>query len=205
MEPFNQLTFWLLMLLSYFLGSIPWGLIFSRMFTEEDIRKQGSGNIGATNVRRIAGLKAGLLTLTGDMAKGALPVFLCAVMVESDLAAKELSLALVSLAAFMGHLFSVFLKFKGGKGVATAAGCFLVISPLACLTVVMVFVVVVIFSSRVSPGSIVSALLLPLIIWWTNHSIALSGCSSVIAFFIIFRHIPNIHRLISGTEPTFRK
>jgi glycerol-3-phosphate acyltransferase PlsY len=205
MQPYNALVFWFLLGIAYLLGSIPWGLFFTRMFTEKDIRKQGSGNIGATNVRRIAGVMPGILTLFADMAKGAIPVFFLRVIMESNTVKGELLVALVALAAFMGHLYPCFLKFKGGKGVATAAGCFLVISPLASGMVILVFMMVVGLSNRVSPGSLSAAVALPLVVWWTDQSIPFTGAAAVMAVFIILRHRENIRRIFDGSEPFFRE
>ena len=124
----------LLTVSAYFLGSIPFGLVLTRLFTSIDIRKTGSGNIGATNVRRMAGNLLGVLTLIGDVLKGALPVFLATALVRGEAGnIPEMIIAFVATGAFIGHLFPVYLKFKtGGKGVATAFGCFLVISPWRC-------------------------------------------------------------------------
>ena len=191
--------------LAYLLGSIPFGLVLTRLFTDIDIRKAGSGNIGATNVRRLAGTPLGIATLVGDIAKGAVPVLLAEFLPASELLAQDACLALVALAAFCGHLFPVYMKMKsGGKGVATAAGCLAVISPLAVLVALAAFLLVAIGSNRVSAGSLAAAATLPPAIWLTTHSIAFSASALVIAAGIFLRHSANIRRLIDGTEPGIR-
>jgi glycerol-3-phosphate acyltransferase PlsY len=128
----SELLFGGLLLLAYLLGSIPWGLFLTRIFSGHDIRLKGSRNIGATNVMREAGALPGLLTLTGDFLKGAIPVYLALLAFGSANGSADIFLAGVALAAFLGHLYPLYLKFRdGGKGVATAAGCFAVVSPAA--------------------------------------------------------------------------
>ncbi len=191
---------------AYLLGSIPWGLILTRLFTPVDIRRSGSGNIGATNVMRKAGLKLGIITLAGDILKGTVPVALAASITSANNVWGALFIALVSLAAFMGHLFPVYMKFKnGGKGVATAAGCFTVISPVAMVISILVFIMVVCWTNRVSPASLVSAAVLPVAVWEATHSKIMTGCALIIMIFIYFRHRDNIKRLIAGTEPAVWK
>jgi glycerol-3-phosphate acyltransferase PlsY len=140
-------------LFAYLLGSIPWGVIWTRLFTSADIRQQGSGNIGTTNVSRVAGPTLGLLTFAGDILKGAIPVYLALKFAGQNQGINDFFLAIIGLAAFFGHLFPIFMKFKnGGKGVATAAGCFVVLAPLACLAALSAFIVVLVLSRRVSAG-----------------------------------------------------
>jgi glycerol-3-phosphate acyltransferase PlsY len=187
---------------AYLLGSIPWGLILTRLFTPIDIRQAGSGNIGATNVGRTAGLKFGIMTLAGDILKGAVPVWLAVSITPANDEWGALYVALVSLAAFMGHLFPVYMKFKnGGKGVATAAGCFAVISPVAIIILILVFIMVVCWSNRVSLASLAAAVVLPVAVWKATHSQIMTGCAVITTIFIYFRHMDNIKRLLAGTEP----
>ncbi len=187
---------------AYLLGSVPFGLILTKIFTSYDIRAEGSGNIGATNVRRVAGTALGAMTLAGDFLKGAIPVYIAAVLTGNKGSCSEFYIAVTAIAAFWGHLYPVFLKFKGGgKGVATAAGCFLVISPVSFLAAIMLFAVVIFFYRRVSAGSLVASALLPFAVWTTNHSFLYTFCAVIISAFIIFRHRENIKRLLSGTEP----
>ncbi|MFO7685300.1 MAG: glycerol-3-phosphate 1-O-acyltransferase PlsY [Desulfobacterales bacterium] len=193
-------------LLAYLLGSVPWGLILTRMFTTVDIRRQGSGNIGANNVRRVAGTPLGLLTLAGDLLKGAAPVYLAVRLSGLDPILKAGFVSVVALAAFVGHLFPLYLKLKGGgKGVATAAGCFLVISPVSILAALVVFLLIVCWSRRVSAGSLSAAVALPVAVWWSLRSPVYSGCALLMAVLIVLRHKDNIRRLIIGSEPAIGK
>jgi len=198
-----MLKFFVLPLFAYLLGSIPWGLVITRMFTSVDIRQLGSGNIGATNVRRVAGTTLGILTLTGDTLKGAVPVWLAVTIAGSDVTWAQTYISLVALCAFGGHLYPVFLKFKGGgKGVATAGGCFLVMVPVATIIAILVFIMFVCFWNRVSVGSLAAAAALPVVVWQATHSGIITGCAVLTATFIYIRHKDNIKRLWSGEEPT---
>ncbi|MBW2651526.1 MAG: glycerol-3-phosphate acyltransferase [Deltaproteobacteria bacterium] len=122
----------LLVIGGYLVGSIPTGVVLSKLFGAKDVRQEGSGNIGATNVYRVSGAKLGILTLLGDVAKGTIPVALICSLMDS-----EMWIAAVALSTFLGHLFPLFLKFRGGKGVATALGIFLVITPLVLPCVIV--------------------------------------------------------------------
>jgi glycerol-3-phosphate acyltransferase PlsY len=191
---------------AYLLGSIPWGLILTRLFTPVDIRQAGSRNIGATNVAREAGLKLGIITLAGDILKGAVPVWLAVSIRPANDVWGALYVAFVAVAAFMGHLYPVYMKFKnGGKGVATAAGCFAVISPVATVISILVFIMMVCWSNRVSLASLVAAAVLPVAVWKATHSQIITGCAVITTIFIYFRHTDNIKRLLSGTEPVIWK
>jgi len=197
-----MLKFIILPLFAYLLGSIPWGLVLTRLFTSVDIRQQGSGNIGATNVRRVAGTTLGALTLAGDVLKGAFPVWLAVTITAPNELWGEIFISLVALAAFSGHLYPVYMKFKdGGKGVATAGGCFVVISPMACVVAILVFILFVCLFNRVSAASLAAAAALPVAVWKVTGSGVLTGCAVVTAIFIYLRHIDNIKRLLSGAEP----
>lgn len=200
-----MLKFIALPVFAYLLGSIPWGLVLTRMFTSVDIRQHGSGNIGATNVRRLAGPVLGALTLAGDALKGAVPVWLALTLTGPGDVRGESYIAIVALCAFAGHLYPVFLKFKGGgKGVATAAGCFLVISPAAGIVAILVFIMFVCWWDRVSAGSLAAAAVLPIAVWEASHSGIFTVCAVATTIFIYIRHKDNIKRLWSGTEPTIR-
>ncbi len=191
---------------AYLLGSIPWGLVLTRLFTSINIRQEGSGNIGATNVRRVAGTKLGILTLAGDVLKGAVPVWLAVSLTDSNELWAAFYLSLVAFAAFMGHLYPIYMKFKnGGKGVATAAGCFAVISPPALGVAILVFILFVCGFNRVSAASLAAAAVLPVAVWKATGSGVLTGCAAATSVFIGFRHKENIKRLLSGTEPTIWK
>jgi len=177
-------------------------LVLTRLFTTVDIRRQGSGNIGATNVRRLAGTPLGLLTLAGDLLKGAAPVYLAANVTGLDPIQQAFFVSVAALAAFAGHLFPLYLKLKGGgKGVATAAGCFLVISPMSVLAALIAFLLVLGWSGRVSAGSLSAATVLPAAVWWRLGSPVYCGCAALMAVLIVLRHRDNIRRLLNGSEP----
>ena len=202
MDSFEIAKFAGLVIGAYLLGSVPFGLILTKKFTSVDIRKEGSGNIGATNVRRLAGTKLGIFTLAGDFLKGVLPVFIAGTITGCETEFSELYISVVAAAAFFGHLYPVFLKFQsGGKGVATAAGCFLIISPWAFLASIASFIIVTYGSRRVSAGSLSASVVLPVAVWFTGHSIYYTSCAVIISIFIFLRHRENIRRLLSGTEP----
>ncbi|MCK4467134.1 MAG: glycerol-3-phosphate 1-O-acyltransferase PlsY [Desulfobacterales bacterium] len=188
---------------AYLLGSIPCGLILTKRFASIDIRQKGSGNIGATNVRRVAGTTLGAFTLACDLLKGALPVCLVIyAMAGTDKLMGEIYLSVVALSSLLGHLYPVYMKFKeGGKGVATAAGYFIIISPISCIVAMLTFILFIFLSHRVSAGSLSGAAVLPVAVWLTSHSIPLTACALITAIFIFFRHTDNIRRLLSGTEP----
>jgi len=189
--------------IGYLFGSIPWGLVLTKKFTSVDIRQEGSGNIGATNVRRVAGTWLGILTLAGDFTKGLIPVYLATQMAGTEFVRYEIYGSTVALSAFLGHLYPVFLGFRsGGKGVATAAGCFFVLSPFSCIVCIVIFILVVFFSRRVSAASLSAAAILPIAILVFTQSAIMTGFAVVTSAFIYFRHKDNIKRLVSGNEPT---
>lgn len=199
---------WVLFIVgAYLAGSIPFGAFIARIVARIDITQHGSGNIGATNVARSVGLKWGILTLVLDALKGFGP----AALFQSHFGgvdggpAPALGLAAVALASLVGHQFSVFGRFRGGKGVATALGAYLAISPLACLAGLAVFIVVVRIWDFVSLGSMTAALLGPLLFWLLDGRgpIILSG--GIMALLICFQHRQNIRRLIKGTESKWRQ
>lgn len=189
---------------AYLLGSIPWGLILTRRFPGIDVRRNGSGNIGATNVYRLAGAKRAVPTLLGDVLKGLIPVWI-AVSIAPETVEGDLFCSAVALAAVVGHLFPIYLKFKeGGKGIAVAAGCFMAMAPIACTLSILVFILSVWYFNRVSLGSLIASALLPFTVWITTDSIPITGCAGITAVLIAVRHIPNIKRLLSGTEHKLR-
>jgi acyl phosphate:glycerol-3-phosphate acyltransferase len=193
-----------LILTAYLLGSIPWGLVLTRWVAAEDIRSKGSGNIGATNVARVAGSSIGAITLVLDMLKGGFPAYLALVVIDRIPSLGEELVAVVALSAFFGHLYPVFLKFKtGGKGVATALGCFLVISPGACSCALVVFCFTVWRFRYVSAGSLAASATLPVFTILWGNSPWFTFAAAVMAVFIFIRHAANIKRLRKGTEPVF--
>ena len=187
----------ILTLLSYLLGSIPAGFLVGSS-AGVDVRSAGSGNIGATNVARTLGWKKGLVTLFADVAKGFLPVLAAHLLDLGNAAA-----AAAGLAAFAGHLYPVFLRFKGGKGVATAAGVYLAAMPLGILVVVGVFVLVMLAARRVSLASLSAAVLAPVAAWALSYPEEVAWMSLVIGFLVVLRHRDNIRRLMAGEEPRF--
>ena len=186
---------YLLVLLAYLLGSVPTGYILGYL-AGVDVRKAGSGNVGATNVARVVGKRHGIVTLIVDIAKGLVPV-----IVAIGLGLTALATACVAVAAFLGHLYPVFLRFQGGKGVATALGIFLGLAPWATLVLMAIFLVVLSATRVVSLGSMVASACAPIIFWFFFHSPILTGTSLFIALMIVLRHRGNIKRLKLGTEP----
>jgi glycerol-3-phosphate acyltransferase PlsY len=184
-----------LVILGYLAGSIPTGLLLTKAFSDVDPRNEGSRNIGATNILRTAGKTLGALTLVGDCLKGLIPVLFAVWMVRSDI-----WVSLVSLSAFVGHLFPVFLKFKGGKGVATALGIYLGIAPLAVLIDAGIFFGVVRKWRFVSLGSLTAAAAMPILIAILTQSKPYVIASLIIAGLIWYRHQDNIRRLFAGSE-----
>jgi glycerol-3-phosphate acyltransferase PlsY len=185
----------LLVLASYLLGSIPFGLLLART-AGIDVRRTGSGNIGATNVARAAGARLGLATLVADVAKGALPVVAARALGDgggTDAAA--------GLAAFAGHLFPITLRFAGGKGVATALGAILVLSPPAAAVAIGVFVVVLGGAGYVSAASVSAALVVPPILALLGAPAAVIATGATMAAGIVLRHRDNLRRLQAGVEP----
>jgi len=183
--------------LAYLLGSVPIGYILGSR-AGIDVRKAGSGNIGATNVARLVGKREGIITLMADAAKGFIPVFVASLLgFSSDW------IALTGIAAFLGHLYPVFLKFRGGKGVATALGVFLGVAPWATVLLAVIFAVAVFASRTVSLSAMIAAAAAPLALWLFSYPPCLIGMSGVLAILIIWRHRANIKRLIAGTEPKF--
>jgi len=183
---------------AYLLGSIPTGLLLGKAYGI-DVRKEGSGNIGATNLYRTLGRKVGVITLIGDCLKGLVPVLVAR---ASGLGAEQV--AWVALAAFCGHVFSVFLRFKGGKGVATALGVFLALSPLAVAIAVGVFAVLLLKWRYVSLGSIAAAAVMPLAVSLLGGNRVMLLVTALIAVTVIAKHHENIKRLVAGTESRFK-
>ena len=188
-----------LCLISYLVGSIPFGVVLAKA-QRVDIRKQGSGNIGATNVARVLGKKSGLLTLAGDVSKGLLVVFGAGQIYD-----KPLMIALAGLMVFLGHLYSIFLKFQGGKGVATSLGLFSYIMPWATLCAVGVFASCLWISGYVSMGSMMAAISLPLFAIYFKLPLPYIYLAVIVGLFTLQRHYDNILRLIEGTEAKFLK
>jgi glycerol-3-phosphate acyltransferase PlsY len=196
--------------IAYLLGSIPFGYILVRAFHGQDVRQTGSGNIGATNVARAAPA-LGALTLVLDAAKGFAAVL--AGMMLAQVAAREfgrsplfLFAALAALCAVLGHLFPVWLKFRGGKGVATSVGVFIALAPKALLIAILIFAALVAAFRYVSLGSIIAVAAFPVLAFVLNDyhsSPPVLGVICFVALLIIAKHHENIRRLFSGTEHRF--
>ena len=180
----------------YLIGAVPFGWLLGRLAGGMDVRRVGSGNIGATNVGRSLGPWAGILTLALDVGKGALVVW-----GASRLTGQPGVAMAAGLAAVAGHVFPVYLGFKGGKGVATGLGVFLMLDPRATIGAGLIFLVALALSRRVSVGSILAAASLPVILFVRQGApgLVLAGLAS--SFLILYRHADNIRRLRSGTEP----
>jgi glycerol-3-phosphate acyltransferase PlsY len=181
---------------AYLLGSVPFAVICSRLFGLADPRSYGSGNPGATNVLRSGNKAAAILTLLGDGAKGWLAVFLAQHYMLSNVA-----VGLIALAVFFGHLFPIFLKFKGGKGVATAAGVLLALDWALGLGVLGLWLLTVIFSRYSSLGALIAAAGAPMLaamMWGGNFKMLAVG---VMSLALIAKHWPNLQRLLAGKEP----
>lgn len=192
--------------LAYLIGSIPFGLIVVRLMSGEDVRKSGSGNIGATNVSRVAGPKAGIITLVLDAAKGLLAVWLADLLTSGDIN----FMAAAAFLALIGHAFSLWLrlmdgKFSGGKAVATFLGAYGYLTPWPVLAILIVFLVVVFSTRYVSLGSICGAGLFPFACWMILHpawSVLLAALGAGIL--VIERHSGNIQRIRAGEERVFK-
>jgi acyl phosphate:glycerol-3-phosphate acyltransferase len=199
-----SITHFVIPIAAYLLGSIPFGLLLAKLFGGGDVRKAGSGNIGATNVTRVVGLLAGILTLVFDTTKGAAAVWLAG-RVTNESATWMMAAA---FAVVLGHCFPVWLKLKGGKGVATALGVFLALCPLAAAGALLIFVMCVAYWRYVSLGSISAAAAMPLLIyflWAPRHAppIIIDAGTLAIALLLIYKHDGNLQRLVEGTEPRF--
>ena len=183
--------------LAYLIGSIPCGVLVAKT-KNVNIREHGSGNIGATNITRILGRTEGIVTLLGDSLKGISALWLSSFIFENPP-----ELAFIGFMAFLGHLFSIFLKFKGGKGVATGLGIFLYLTPLALLGAVLVFSITFFTSRYVSLSSILGALSLPVAGTFLLVPQVYIFLGLIIATLIIIKHLENILRLLAGTESKF--
>jgi glycerol-3-phosphate acyltransferase PlsY len=192
-------------LAAYLFGSIPFGKLIARRVASIDITKRGSQNIGATNVARELGDLWGLITLFLDMLKGYIPITLYATYVSQTTAFYSIGLSSVMLSALIGHQFSLFLKFEGGKGVGTATGVYLALSPLPCLLAAVLFVLIVYKWDYISLGSMASASAMPLLLALFDKEHPLILCSALIAALIILKHRENIKRMLKGEERKWRE
>jgi glycerol-3-phosphate acyltransferase PlsY len=193
-------TIVLLTIFAYFLGSMPSGYWIGLLVSKVDVRTLGSQNIGATNVARNLGLQWGLVVFLLDMAKGALPVAVALSIWPTQPEGSTIKVSLVASAAFFGHLSSPFLRFRGGKGVATAFGISVVLLPKAALPALVVFLLVTWLWRYVSLGSVTAVLSLPLWTLLAGYNPIYIGLSSLIALFVVIRHRSNIQALLKGQE-----
>lgn len=194
-------NFLLLLTLSYLSGSVPTGLIVAKVLGGPDPRRLGSGNLGAANLYRLLGLKAGALTLAGDMVKGALPAALALFWLQPLGAWQETAVSLVAAAAVLGHIFPLYLGFKGGKGVATAFGVILPLAPLAALNLVLVYALALSQTRIFSLSALICAWLLPVAVGLFSPSKAYLLLAGGLSGLILVCHRDNLERFFKGEEP----
>ena len=197
--------------IGYLLGSINFGVVVSKGLYHEDVRTKGSGNAGTTNILRTYGKKAAALTLAGDMAKGAVAVWLChwgvAAFTGADVNGVYAGY-LAAIGAVCGHLWPVWFGFKGGKGIAVAAGAILASEPVVLLALLVVFFAIALATRIVSLASVTVAILYPILTllwsWYTQRSLLFTGvCTVLMAVLVVWMHRANIQRLLNGTEYRF--
>lgn len=193
--------------MAYLIGSIPFGYLVVRVFLRQDIRSVGSGNIGATNVARSGKNGLAMLTLALDALKGYAVVYLATLIARGHhpgvIPRLSQLAAVAAVVAVLANIFPVWLRFKGGKGIATALGVFLALVPLAAVSALALFILVVAATRYVSLGSILAAACIPVFAWLFTHprSVALIPCVAIIGVVCILRHRANIERLVHGNEP----
>jgi len=188
------------LILGYFLGSIPVGVLAARWIAGTDPRKVGSRNIGFTNVLRVAGNSAGALTLLGDMGKGVAAVLAARLLLGA--AAEDWILAAGGL-AILGHVYSIFLRFKGGKGVATAFGVFLGLDPILGGSLILIWLISLALWKTSSLAAIISFATLPVLTWIRHPESVMVSFAVGVSALIYYRHAENIRRLVRGAEPKF--
>jgi len=196
----DTLLFISVLIAVYLIAAIPTGVVLTRLKGGEDVRHKGSGNIGATNVYRVAGKMAGMVTLAGDTLKGYLPLL----AYKTWLAPTPAQLGAAGAMAILAHCYPVYLKFRGGKGIATALGIFLVISPQAVLGALIVFILTVVITRYISLGSVLAAMSAPLFVLLLDNPQPIFLATLFIAMLVVWRHRSNIRRLIDGTESRFK-
>ncbi|ACZ01053.1 glycerol-3-phosphate 1-O-acyltransferase PlsY [Streptobacillus moniliformis] len=188
----------ILTVLAYLLGSIPNALWIGKIFKNIDVREYGSGNVGSTNAARVLGWKLGLFTLLLDVLKGSIFV-----IVAKKLNLDDIYLVLIGMAAILGHSYSIYLGFKGGKAVATSLGVFIILVPKVILLLLIVFIVIVFITQYVSLSSITCAFLLPILVYMLYNNVVYTIFGLFIAMIIIIRHKSNIINLINKKEAKF--
>lgn len=211
LEPAFILMMAVSVVIGYLLGSINFGVVVSKGLYHEDVRTKGSGNAGTTNILRTYGKKAAALTLAGDMAKGAVAVWLChwgvAALTGADLNGVYAGY-LAAIGAVCGHMWPVWFGFKGGKGIAVAAGAILASEPVVLLALLVVFFAIALTTRIVSLASVTVAVLYPILTllwsWYTQRSMLFTGvCTVLMAVLVVWMHRANIQRLMNGTEYRF--
>lgn len=190
--------------IGYILGALPNGVWIGKYFKNIDIREHGSKNSGATNAYRVLGARYGLMVLVADALKGFLPPF-----IASKFGIEGNSLLIIGVVAIVGHTLSFFLNFKGGKGVATSLGVFLFLIPQVTITLLIIFIIVVAITKYISLGSIIAAIMLPVLTYFYPaqnglDKLPLLVMTGVIGLFVVYKHKSNIGRLLKGTENKFK-
>lgn len=180
---------------AYLLGSIPFALFAARRWSGADLRRTGSGNLGAANVMRVSGIGAGVLVAALDMAKGS-----AGVLMAQRVTTNEAAPAMAAIAAMVGHVYPVWLRFRGGKGVATAFGAFATLTPIAAIPALAVFVIAASTTRYISLGSVIASLALPPIAYLTGSAPPVVIAATVACALIVFRHRTNLDRVRTGTE-----
>jgi len=180
--------------IGYLSGSVPYGLVLSKLLGFGDIRKSGSGNIGATNALRVGGKKLGILTLACDMLKALIPVLIAKLYFNMDYAVA------IAIGAFVGHVFPVWLKFKGGKGVAVGGGAILALSPLTGAIICVVWLLTAIVSKYSSLSAIVASASATLICGYVTEDIQITTVTAIVSVILLIKHHENIKRLLKGEE-----
>jgi glycerol-3-phosphate acyltransferase PlsY len=195
----------LAVVIAYLLGAIPFGYLVVRFSTGKDVRASGSGNIGATNVLRTTGRMQGVVTLVLDIAKGFAAVWIAAELTAGAPASAPMWTSASALAVMAGHSFPVFLRFKGGKAVASFIGAFLYLTPEPMLAALVLFIIMVAGTGYISAASVIAAGTFPIGVWLILHPpIEVLAASIIAGAFIVYRHKANLERIHAGTENVFR-
>jgi len=190
----DVLAFLVMLVLAYLIGAIPFGVVVGKLFYGVDVRKHGSGNVGTTNVFRVLGKRAGVVVLVCDMLKGFIPAFIAAQFFNPWAA------IFIAAAPVVGHMFSIFLKGRGGKGVATGAGVVLALVPLAFLIILVIWLTLVVTTRYVSVASLVASFLVPVLVIAFGHPLPYEIAAVLVSIIVWWAHRGNISRLIHGTE-----
>jgi acyl phosphate:glycerol-3-phosphate acyltransferase len=196
------MTIALLLVAAYLLGAIPSSYVVARLTRGIDLRQHGSGNLGATNAFRVLGWRAATPVFILDIAKGWFPTFF---FQKWDGVADWRWALAYGAAAIIGHVFSIYVRFKGGKGVATGTGVFIALAPFAVLITTGVWLALLLVTATVSIASIAAAAALPVAVWLVGTPVEVLALSCALALFVIYAHRANIRRLLRGQEPSFRK